>query len=124
MERDTKLMSTRPRGRPRKHVDNAARCRAYRQRQHQASTLPHVVRWLEDLVSQGATFGTVYVDPPWSYDNRRTRGAANSPWPFITLCAAVQSWPLEAIARQSSPLAQKSLFRKKLPSSENVTVMC
>ena len=30
--RDTKMLNKRPRGRPRKYADNAARCRAYRKR--------------------------------------------------------------------------------------------
>jgi N6-adenosine-specific RNA methylase IME4 len=103
MERDTKLMSTRPRGRPRKHVDNAARCRAYRQRLHQARTLPHVVRWLEDLVSQGATFGTVYVDPPWSYDNRRTRGAATDHYQTMST-AEIAALPVSKLVAPSAHL--------------------
>jgi N6-adenosine-specific RNA methylase IME4 len=31
---------------------------------------------LQELVAAGRRFGTIYADPPWQYDNTRTRGAA------------------------------------------------
>ena len=37
---------------------------------------PRAAASLEALVRSGRRFGTLLVDPPWPYANRRTRGAA------------------------------------------------
>jgi len=33
---------------------------------------------LYTLIEQGKTFGTIYSDPPWAYDNQRTRAATSN----------------------------------------------
>jgi hypothetical protein len=32
---------------------------------------------LDAPVQRGLTFGTIYADPPWGYDNQGTRGSAD-----------------------------------------------
>lgn len=39
---------------------------------------------LERLVTDGRTFGTIYADPPWRYDNSATRGAVGERSPNVT----------------------------------------
>jgi N6-adenosine-specific RNA methylase IME4 len=53
---------------------DAEKMRAYRARQKLKGG--SVVRWLEGLISQGAKFGSVLVDPPWRYQDTNTTGAA------------------------------------------------
>lgn len=45
---------------------------------------------LEELVREGRTFGTIYADPPWLYDNQGTRAATGNHYGGMTieeLCA-------------------------------------
>lgn len=45
---------------------------------------------LSELVSAGQKFGTIYADPPWSYDNQGTRAATGNHYGAMTieeLCA-------------------------------------
>ncbi len=49
-----------------------------------------VVRDLGELVTTGRKFGTVYADPPWSYNNAASRAAAVNHYPTMTfdeICA-------------------------------------
>lgn len=46
-----------------------------------------VARSLEALVTRGLTFGTVYADPPWAYQNTAARGAAEGHYRTMTLDA-------------------------------------
>jgi hypothetical protein len=61
-------------GRPRLYENRAEQQAAYRMRKALADG--SVVRWLEDLISQGAKFGTVYADPPWPYRYQHMQGSA------------------------------------------------
>ena len=40
---------------------------------------------LNQLVSTGKKFSTVYADPPWEYDNSASRGAANNHYPTMSI---------------------------------------
>lgn len=40
---------------------------------------------LEELVSQGTTFATIYADPPWPYGNQATRAATSNHYKTMTL---------------------------------------
>ncbi len=44
-----------------------------------------VARNLEALALRGLRFGTVYADPPWQYQNRAARGAAENHYRTMTL---------------------------------------
>lgn len=48
------------------------------------SPAPPVVDRLDDLVAAGRTYGTVYADPPWRYD-QSPRGAAAHHYPTMTV---------------------------------------
>ena len=49
------------------------------------SMLPSIVCDLDQLVTLGARFPTIYVDPPWDYDNTASRGAAVNHYPTLNL---------------------------------------
>src|SRR5262249_60036713 len=40
---------------------------------------------LQSLVAAGKRFGTIYADPPWRYDNRASRAAAENHYPTLTV---------------------------------------
>lgn len=40
---------------------------------------------LQKLIEQGQKFGTIYVDPPWSYGNQATRSATDNHYETLTL---------------------------------------
>jgi hypothetical protein len=46
---------------------------------------PSIVRNLDQLISSGARFSTIYADPPWDYDNTASRGAAVNHYSTIDL---------------------------------------
>lgn len=46
---------------------------------------PGIANSLQTLVDVGAKFRTVYADPPWSYSNRASRGAANKHYPTLNI---------------------------------------
>jgi N6-adenosine-specific RNA methylase IME4 len=39
---------------------------------------------LYSLIEQGRTFGTIYADPPWNYDNQGTRAATSNHYKSMT----------------------------------------
>ena len=45
---------------------------------------PDTVRDLNELLSQRRRFGTIYADPPWTYRNRSSRGAATNHYSTLT----------------------------------------
>lgn len=53
---------------------------------------------LERAAAAGARFGTVYADPPWRYENRASRGAAEDHYPTMSVdeIAALPVGPLAA----------------------------
>jgi len=44
-----------------------------------------IVVSLEDLIQAGQTFGTIYADPPWPYENQATRAATDNHYPTMSL---------------------------------------
>jgi N6-adenosine-specific RNA methylase IME4 len=40
---------------------------------------------LQTLIDAGQKFGTIYVDPPWAFDNQATRAAAANHYPTMTI---------------------------------------
>lgn len=48
-------------------------------------TLPSIVRDLDTLVDAGLRYPTVYVDPPWCYENTAARGAAENHYSTLSL---------------------------------------
>ncbi len=63
----------------------AAHCRGSSSPEPDACTLAD----LHGLIERGRTFPTIYVDPPWRYRNRASRGAAANHYPtlgFEELC--------------------------------------
>jgi N6-adenosine-specific RNA methylase IME4 len=46
---------------------------------------PSIVRNLDQLISSGVRFSTVYADPPWDYDNTASRGAAANHYATLDL---------------------------------------
>ena len=40
---------------------------------------------LRQLLDDGARFGCIYADPPWQYDNRASRGAADNHYSTMSL---------------------------------------
>jgi N6-adenosine-specific RNA methylase IME4 len=90
-------------GRRRLYQDHAARQAAYRQRQHQARTLPGVVRWLEDLIAQGARFGTILADVPWSYGYTHIMGAATDHYQTMTT-AEIAALPVAKLVQPNAHL--------------------
>jgi hypothetical protein len=49
------------------------------------------------LVGSGQRFGTIYADPPWRYDNRASRGAAENHCPTMTV-EEIAALPVEKLA--------------------------
>jgi N6-adenosine-specific RNA methylase IME4 len=88
-------------GRPRQYATQAARQAAYRQRHR--ITRPGVVRWLEDLIAQGARFGTVYADVPWRYSDTATTGAAARHYPTMSL-AEIAALPVAKLVADHAHL--------------------
>jgi len=61
------------------------------------------VRELQQLVDEGQKFPTIYADPPWSYENKASRGAADNHYPTMSLddiCAE----PVSELAEENAHL--------------------
>ncbi len=58
---------------------------------------------LNDLVAAGHRFGTIYADPPWSFRDRASRGAANNHYPTMTT-DQIAAEPVAELAADSSHL--------------------
>lgn len=52
--------------------------------------------YVRDLATLTGRFGTVYADPPWPYDNGRTRGAAVGHYPTLRV-AEIAALPIPAL---------------------------
>jgi N6-adenosine-specific RNA methylase IME4 len=89
-------------GRPRLYATHAERQAAYRARHHPPDP-PAVVRWLEDLIAQGAHFGTILADPPWAYGNHGTKGAATDHYHTMSL-DALKALPVAQLAARDAHL--------------------
>ena len=58
---------------------------------------------LQALIERGNQYATVYADPPWQYENYRTRGAAANHYPTMTVDEIAQL-PVERLAARSAHL--------------------
>lgn len=59
---------------------------------------------LDELTEEGRTFGTLYVDPPWSYDNDATRGAAADHYDAMSPTQLAEFFDVEQLARDNAHL--------------------
>lgn len=62
-----------------------------------------IVTDLATLLADGQRFGTIYADPPWSYANRGTRGAAHGHYQGMTL-EALAALPVGDLAAPDAHL--------------------
>lgn len=58
---------------------------------------------LSALTSKGQTFGTIYADPPWSYENQGTRAATGNHYGTMTI-AELATLPVKELAADRSHL--------------------
>ncbi|MHB8973987.1 MAG: MT-A70 family methyltransferase [Pirellulaceae bacterium] len=58
---------------------------------------------LADLVAAGHRFSTIYADPPWSFRDRATRGAANNHYPTMST-DQIAAEPVAQLAADASHL--------------------
>ena len=58
---------------------------------------------LSTLTTSGTRFGTVYVDPPWAYENEATRGAAVDHYPTLSV-DAIAALPVGELAAPDAHL--------------------
>lgn len=62
-----------------------------------------VVKRLDDLLTLGCRYRTIYADPPWDYQNRASRGAARRHYPTMTL-AEICAEPVAQLAADDAHL--------------------
>ena len=58
---------------------------------------PGIFTNIGDVVSTGRRYGTIYADPPWSYSNQGTRGAARGHYSTMTI-AEICAMPVGVLA--------------------------
>jgi N6-adenosine-specific RNA methylase IME4 len=58
---------------------------------------------LDQLLSTGQKFSTIYADPPWSYNNQATRGATDDHYPTMTVDEICDE-PVEQLCQDQSHL--------------------
>lgn len=61
------------------------------------------VAWLDTLLKEGCRFGTIYADPPWQYENRASRGAAENHYPTMSV-QAIAELPVAELAAAEAHL--------------------
>ena len=61
------------------------------------------VKDLHTLVERGDTFGTIYADPPWSYDNQGTRAATGNHYGTMTV-DEIATLPVKQLGAERSHL--------------------
>jgi N6-adenosine-specific RNA methylase IME4 len=83
-----------------KAVGNAERLRPA------VEATPHAYRRLEDLIAAGQKFATLYVDPPWRFENSAARGAAANHYPTM----AVEEIAALPVARLAADNAHMHLW--------------
>ncbi len=59
---------------------------------------------LPDLIAEGKQFGTIYADPPWQYDNRATRAAAEGEYANTLTLDEICSEPVPELAADDAHL--------------------
>lgn len=64
---------------------------------------PSIVGSLDELVTSKSKFCTVYADPPWSYSNKGSRGAANNHYSTLDL-DAICSEPVNQLITENAHL--------------------
>lgn len=64
---------------------------------------PDIVASLDELISCGARYGTVYADPPWAYRNQGTRSATNRE--YVTMSVdAIAALPVRDVVLEQAHL--------------------
>jgi N6-adenosine-specific RNA methylase IME4 len=58
---------------------------------------------LNDLIDRGDTFGTIYADPPWAYDNQATRAATGNHYSTMSV-DALCALPIGKLAGEAAHL--------------------
>ena len=58
---------------------------------------------LDQLVGEGQRFGSVYADPPWRYENRASRGAAENHYDTMSV-DAIASLPVAKLVAEQAHL--------------------
>lgn len=61
------------------------------------------VRMLDQLVQEGQRFGSIYADPPWRYENRASRGAAENHYDTMSV-DAIAALPVSKLAAEQAHL--------------------
>lgn len=64
---------------------------------------PDVVLDLDQLIKRGLHFSTFYCDPPWPYQNKASRGAAENHYPSMPL-EELLALPVQALATTNAHL--------------------
>jgi N6-adenosine-specific RNA methylase IME4 len=72
---------------------------------------------LHALVETGQRFACLYIDPPWDYRNRNTRGAAAKEYPTMTI-PQLQRLP---VAHLAQPNAHLQWTEQSCPDEKNFT---
>lgn len=68
-----------------------------------ANPTTRVAASLDELLSEGRRFGTIYLDPPWKYDNSGTRAAAEHHYGCMSVDELKQI-PISALAARDAHL--------------------
>lgn len=68
-----------------------------------APILTDIVVDVEELIEQGTKFGTVYADPPWSYDNKGTRACADGHYPTMSI-EEIAAMPVREVVADNAHL--------------------
>jgi N6-adenosine-specific RNA methylase IME4 len=58
---------------------------------------------IEQLITLGLKFGTLYVDPPWSYSNKATRNAADNHYSSMTI-EQIKNLPVKQLVEDDAHL--------------------
>ncbi len=86
-----------------KHVKAVVKRYRPKEEEEQPDPGTCTVEDLNELVDRGIRFGTFYVDPPWDYDNRATRAAAEDHYATEGM-EWLESLPVELLARDEAHL--------------------
>lgn len=58
---------------------------------------------LEGVIAEGRRFGCVYADPPWVYDNQRTRAATSNHYAGLSV-EEIAAMPVASLAAENAHL--------------------
>lgn len=62
-----------------------------------------IVSQLDELMSRGQRFGTIYADPPWRYSNQATRSSTDKNYQTMTV-ETIAAMPIKQVAEDDSHL--------------------